>query len=128
MRRAVFSIDWIVTLDHFKGPWYDPQDFVNHFERRIHAPFEHYDSKMKVVSVEPLTACDRVHQEMAVGPVSRMARIKIEWDVRLDMVPGAWHESDDHLMLLEKALVEDMIPYQCRLLVSVSEKPQSIPA
>ena len=47
--------------------------------------------------------------------------VKITWEVNLDMVPGAWHQSEDHVRVAHKVLVEDLRTYAVGTEITVED-------
>ena len=104
--RIRLNIVWTFNRDHFKGAWHEVVDFKNYALRHLHGAFAHYGSEMQFEELS--------HER-------QQTRMKITWEVNLDMVPGAWHQSEDHVRVAHAVLVDNLRTYALGTEITVED-------
>lgn len=99
--RIRFEVKWTYRREMFIGAWHQDADFEKAARLALHEPFERYHSVFEVTGIE-------TH-----GLDSTMAFV---WEVNLDMVPGSWHQPEDHQRLMMD-LLHRMMPNHSKGLV-----------
>jgi len=92
MTRHRFEIAW--TLNRADAPRHlsDPESLRAHFTTAIHMRFLNYRPDLLDFRV--------------ADPSAERLDFRIVWSVEMDLVPGAWHNPDDHAMLIRAELTQ----------------------
>ena len=98
--RIQITFHWMVKPGRADLPFGSLQDFCDHAQHVLAERFAHYNAELAIAVTDD-------HGEMAV--------LELVWDVDLDMVPGGYHDPQDHLRHARCHLHEGMRLFSSRL-------------
>lgn len=109
--RVKLKMKWTVNFGPEDTPFSEEKDFYRYARQHLQMGFSNFKADLRFFEVEHLNL-----------PPS-MKQFDVEWDVSLDMVPGAWHQPEDHARFARSVLHERLLAFSSKLEVQILRFP-----